>query len=77
MFEIIILMFMPFLGETEHNAIRVTSLNNQALEFKTQQECHAHIALNLGALQKLAEHHYPRAPIASIECMLKAKEILN
>jgi hypothetical protein len=72
MFKIIIFVFLPITPEIE--AIEVTHLNSQILQFRSMAECRVHVRDNLQELKNFSRQHYD-APVQKISCMRLQRDI--
>ena len=73
MWIIVIFMFMP--SDVDQNALLVTHLNDQPLQFSKIEHCYEHVTKNLDGLKVLAREHYGNSPIAKIDCVKKSTEV--
>ena len=70
MYEIVIIMFMPF-GYQGDDAMRIKTLYGQPLVFETKEKCHEHVWKNLDILKAFAIRHFNGAPVKSISCHMR------
>ena len=73
MWIIVIFMFMPL--DAENDALTVTHLHGEALEFSDANDCYKHVQENLDDLKALASEHYGDVAIKQIDCFRKATSI--
>ena len=71
MYEIVILMFLPFAEPNENDALTVTHRHGRVIEFRRLEACYEHVERNLDALKAFAGQEFPGVPVAKIECFQK------
>ena len=67
MYEIVILMFLPFAKPNESDALTVTHQNGRVIEFRSFESCYEHVERNLDALKAFAGQEFPGVHEARIE----------